>query len=432
MSGAVQTIKGCAFVIGTAVFLYLGLRTQVRKVEQGEIERLEVLDALKERERELSLIANHLPGLVSHFDRDLRYQFANDGYERWFGISPGDVVGRTVPEVIGEDAFRRSESLIRRALAGESVTFENSFTTVAGETVHGQVTFVPDHDDRGRVDGLIALVTDVTARKEAEESLRELNAHLEQRVADRTEQLAAKSRELESFCYSVSHDLKAPLRGIDGYSRLLLEDYKDRLDGDGLTFLRNVRDSAQQMTQLIEDLLAYSKLERRGLQAGHISLTRAIEACLAERRADLAGVNVAVDVAEHCVMADREGLAVVLRNLIDNAIKFSRGRTPPEIAITARVEDAVCILTIRDNGTGFDMRYYNKIFEIFQRLHRMEDFPGTGIGLALVKKAMERMNGSVRAESSPGEGAAFHLEFPVPQPQNPVSSSHVHTSDPAC
>ncbi len=241
-----------------------------------------------------------------------------------------------------------------------------------------------------------------------------LVAVLERRVAKRTAELEAKNRELETFTYSVSHDLKAPLRGIDGYSRLLLEDYAERLDDEGRRFLRNVRTATEQMNQLIDDLLAYSRLERRPLTPGQIDPRALVEALLAERADEMRRrrVNLTLNIACQSVAADREGLAQALRNLIDNALKFTRDMAEPHIDIGGHETENGCILWVRDNGVGFDMQYHERIFEIFQRLHRAEDYTGTGIGLAIVRKALQHMGGRAWAESRLGEGATFYLEIP--------------------
>ncbi len=259
---------------------------------------------------------------------------------------------------------------------------------------------------------VVGIARDITERRRAEEKIRQLNADLERRVAARTAELHAKNKELETFSYSVSHDLKAPLRGIDGYSRLLLMDYESRLDEEGRAFLRNIRSAASQMQQLIDDLLAYSKLEQRSLYANRIDLRTQVDAILKERAHDLERVRLSVDVSPEPVWADRDGLSIVLRNLIDNAVKFSRKREPPVIEIRSRIEGGRHILSVRDNGTGFDMKYHDRIFQIFQRLHRAEDFSGTGVGLAIVLKAAERMGGRVWAESEPDKGATFYLDLP--------------------
>ena len=209
--------------------------------------------------------------------------------------------------------------------------------------------------------------------------------------------------------------VKAPLRGIDGYSRILIEDYGDRLDEQARRFLGNIRNGASQMHALIEDLLAYSRMERRALEASRVDLGELMRSVLTRRADEIAAASAQIvgEVPSLIVRADRQGLDLVLRNLIDNALKFSRDAEPPTITLSARREGDRIVLSIRDNGIGFDMKYHERIFEIFQRLHRSEEFAGTGVGLALVRKAMQRMGGRVWAESAPGEGACFYLEFPA-------------------
>ncbi|MFH1019279.1 MAG: ATP-binding protein [Pseudomonadota bacterium] len=251
---------------------------------------------------------------------------------------------------------------------------------------------------------------------------RRLAVELEKRVAERTAQLDAANKELESFSYSVSHDLKAPLRGIDGYSRLLEEGYRDGLTAEGRQFLANIRRGVAQMHQLIEDLLAYSRLERRTLHNAPVDLPALVRAMVAEAETEISGteatLRLKVPALSLCV--DHGGLAMALRNLLDNARKFSRGSQPPIIEIGARTENDTILLWVRDNGIGFEQKFHERIFEIFSRLERAEDFPGTGVGLALVRKAMQRMGGRVWAESAPGQGAVFYLELPMTEP--PLSS----------
>jgi len=267
-------------------------------------------------------------------------------------------------------------------------------------------------------DGVIAwhgFLHEVTARKQVEEQILRTNAELEARVAERTAELEARHREMEAFSYSVSHDLKAPLRGIDGYSRLLLTDHAEQLDEEGRFFVDTIRKATVHMGQLIDDLLAYSRVERSRPTLGSIDPAAVINRLVGEyqRELDQGQVTLERDVSCSQATGEREGLAMALRNLLDNALKFTQGRPERRIWLRCTEHAGRCRIEVRDSGTGFDMRYAERIFEIFQRLHRAEDYPGTGVGLAIVRKAIERMQGRVWAESVPGVGAHFFIELPL-------------------
>lgn len=252
-------------------------------------------------------------------------------------------------------------------------------------------------------------------RQRAKRALDQLNVELEHRITARTAALAAKSRELETFAYSVAHDLKAPLRGIDGYSRLLLEDHKASLNDEGRSFLETIQSSSAEMTQLIEDLLDYSRLERRELHTGPIELRSLVDAVVQAKKREVGDrtIEFVINVNGETVRADQSGLSQSLRNYLDNAIKFTRDVPNARIEVGSRETDDGCVLWVKDNGVGFDMTYHDRIFDIFQRLNRNEEYPGTGIGLAIVRKAMERMGGKAWAESETGKGATFYLEIPT-------------------
>jgi signal transduction histidine kinase len=261
---------------------------------------------------------------------------------------------------------------------------------------------------------IVGLLLERRRRRLAKEALAQLNAELETRIESRTAALNAKSRELEAFAYSVAHDLKAPLRGIDGYSRLLLEEYANTLDDQARTFLQTIQNSTDEMSQLIDDLLAYSRLERRELKTDRIELGPIVNSLVEEKKREIAErpIDFVIDVNGATVLADASGLAQSLRNYLDNAIKFTRKVANPRVEIGAQDGPGSCRLWVRDNGIGFDMKQHERIFDIFQRLNGSEEYPGTGIGLAIVRKAMERMGGKAWAESEPGHGATFYLEIP--------------------
>jgi len=251
-------------------------------------------------------------------------------------------------------------------------------------------------------------------RQRAKEALDRLNAELEQRIAGRTAALNAKSKELETFAYSVAHDLKAPLRGIDGYGRLLLADHSAQLDDEGQMFLNTIHESTQEMSQLIDDLLEYSRLERRDFHSDQFQLGPFVSAVVEQKKRETSndGIEFVVNVNGGVIVADRNGLTQSLRNYLDNAVKFSSKATNPRIEVGSQETAKNYVVWVRDNGVGFDMKYHDRVFDIFQRLNRTEDYPGTGVGLAIVRKSMERMGGKAWAESRPGEGATFYLEIP--------------------
>jgi signal transduction histidine kinase len=257
-------------------------------------------------------------------------------------------------------------------------------------------------------------------RRRAKEALDQLNAELEQRIATRTAALDAKSHELETFAYSVAHDLKAPLRGIDGYSKLLIEDHGKDLNKEARSFLGTIQTSTEEMSQLIDDLLAYSRLERREFKPDRLELQPLIAKIVEQKKRESTerSIDFVVDVNGSTVLADAHGLIQSLSNYLDNAVKFTRNVSHARIEIGSKETLSNCLLWVRDNGIGFDSKYQDRIFDIFQRLNPSEDYQGTGIGLAIVRKAMERMGGKAWAESEPGQGATFYLEIPNKQTED--------------
>jgi PAS domain S-box-containing protein len=266
------------------------------------------------------------------------------------------------------------------------------------------------------------MLVNIRLRVEAEARIRELTEGLEHKVADRTAQLESSVRqlrsvnqELESFTYSASHDLRTPLRGIEGFSSLLLDEHATQLDEQGRDYLQRIQKSTLHMSRLINDLLAYSRLQQLTEQMEPVALADCVQAVATPFQDELDARDGELTVrvpGDLKVRANPQGLAIVLRNLMDNALKFTPKDDAPRIRIDARAEGDRVLLSVSDQGIGFDMRYHDRIFGMFQRLHRQEQIPGTGIGLALVYKAVERMAGRIWAESAPGQGATFHIDLP--------------------
>ena len=373
----------------------------------------QVEETLRESEKRFRLLFERNPAPMLVYERaSLKLLAVNEAFLRQYGYSGEEALALLLPDLYPVSEKAAIVALIP-TLHGHAYVGEWHHLRKDG-TLVDIVAHSHDIDFEGRA-ARIAVLHDITERKQVENQVLQLNTALEQRVVERTAQLQAINKELESFAYSVSHDLKAPLRGIDGYSRLLLEDHADQLDKEGSIFLGNIRSGAKQMAQLIEDLLAYSRIERRTWQPDRLDLLLLVETTIAERATEIAerGVIIKLDISFKAVVADRDGLAMALRNLLDNALKFTRDTPQPTIEIGVRHESGTCILWVRDNGIGFDMKFNERIFEIFQRLHLVEDFSGTGIGLAIVRKALQRMGGRAWAESTPGQGATFYLELPA-------------------
>jgi len=257
-------------------------------------------------------------------------------------------------------------------------------------------------------------VHDISARKQAEADLQELNVTLERRIEERTVQLLEANKEMEAFSYTVSHDLRAPLRGINGFTKLLMEEYAVILDDEGKRICSLIHDNTLKMGTLIDDLLEFSRLSRAELQLSPVNMKNLVESIFQElndpgspERIDLAVGDLTA------VQADPAMIRQVWYNLLSNAIKYTSKKTKAIISINSRVEDGKCIFCIRDNGVGFEMKYVHQLFGVFQRLHSLKDFAGTGVGLAIVKRIVARHGGEVWAFGEPDRGAEFCFSLPA-------------------
>jgi light-regulated signal transduction histidine kinase (bacteriophytochrome) len=273
-----------------------------------------------------------------------------------------------------------------------------------GSTFPVEISLSPMDADEGQL--VISTIRDVTERKTAEARITALNEDLQRRVAE----LAAVNKELEAFSYSVSHDLRAPLRSIDGFSQALLEEYGDVLTGDGADYLRRVRAATQRMGELIDDLLNLSRVTRREMRREPVDLSALARMILAQLAKGDPGRHVEVHVADGLVAwGDPHLLRLALENLLGNAWKFTGKQPAARVEFGMTSENGASAYFVRDNGVGFDMAYSYKLFGAFQRLHAMTEFPGTGIGLATVQRVINRHGGRVWADAALGTGATFYF-----------------------
>ncbi|HEY9653082.1 MAG TPA: PAS domain S-box protein [Coleofasciculaceae cyanobacterium] len=341
-----------------------------------------------------------------------RILYANAAFTRMTGYTLEEVLGKTPRILQGQNSDRTQLDRIRAALSTwKPITVEVINYHKNGSEFWVELSLVPIANEQGWYTHWIAVQRDITKRKQAEQEIRDLNESLEHRIAERTVELEAINKELEAFCYSVSHDLRSPLRGLDGFSQALLERYTEQLDEQGKHYLQRIRANTQKMGQLIDDLLMLSRVTRREMQRTTVDLSGLATEIAAELQQTQPERQVKWAIAPGLIAkGDARLLRVVLENLLNNAWKFTSYCLQPRIEFNAILKaDAKLVYFVHDNGAGFDMTYANKLFGAFQRLHSTTQFPGTGIGLATVQRIIHKHGGQVWAESAVDQGATFYF-----------------------
>ena len=351
-------------------------------------------------------ILTQISDAVVALDNEQRVTFFNAAAERLYGVAEGDALGRQLADIYQYRwVLPGDETEAARALYEHGEwRGENIHVLRDGREIYVESTVTVLRDGDGASSGLLAIIREITERKQAEERLAELNEDLRRRSVE----LAASNKELESFAYSVSHDLRAPLRTIDGFAQALGEDHADKLNADAQEQLRRIRAAAQRMARLIDDLLSLSRVARMEMNRQPVRLSVLVRTVAEELQASDRNRKVDFRIQQGVsVNGDAVLLRMVIENLLENAWKFTGKLSLAVIEFGTMKSEGGTAVFVRDNGAGFDMAFANKLFGVFQRLHKSSEFPGTGVGLATVQRIVHRHGGRVWAESELEKGATF-------------------------
>lgn len=384
--------------------------------DMAERERIEA-GITEARHRLAGIVGSAMDAIIS-VDEKQNILLFNTTAERMF-LCPAS-------EALGTSLDRFIPNRLRAAHHGHVQRFgETGQTTRAMGTSHMNLSALRSNGDEFPIDASIsqvevgghkiytAILRDITDRKKAEEELLRLHADLERRVQERTADLAAANQELEAFGYSVSHDLRAPLRHVTGFVELLQKHAGPALDEKGQRYIKTIQEASSRMGNLIDDLLTLSRIGRASIKRTEIDLRKLVHEVVEQLSHQTLGRRIEWKIADlPTVRGDGTLLHDVITNLLGNALKYSRMRDPAVIEIGYRIENGEFICFCRDNGIGFDMQFVDKLFGVFQRLHRAEEFEGTGIGLASVRRIIQRHGGRTWAEGAIGEGATFYFTLP--------------------
>ncbi|MDP2309094.1 MAG: PAS domain S-box protein [Pseudomonadota bacterium] len=385
--------------------------------------RRQAEEGLRASNETLRAIIGASPLAILTLDRGGRTQSWNPAAERTFGWTEAEVVGH-VPLLVPDERLEEFRGLLAPLVReARPVSREVLRRRKDGATLNVHVHAAPVRAASGEVAGVVAILVDVTAGRLAEQEILRHRDHLAELVEERTRELSNTNRELETFCYTVSHDLRAPLRAIDGFSRILVEEAEDHLDEPARRHLARIRAAVGRMARLIDDLLQLSRVSRGELRRKEVNLTNLARTVVADLRAADPSRDVEVTIESALVAnGDPTLLRSLLENLLGNAWKFSSGRARAHIALGARLQGGERVFFVRDDGAGFDMAYAARLFAPFERLHGAHEFEGTGVGLATVQRVVERHGGRVWPEAAVDKGATFYFTLAPSRVEAPRDS----------
>ena len=375
-------------------------------------------------ERLASIVQSSEDAILSK-DLEGRILTWNPQAERMFGYRADEIIGKSITILSPPDRAEEETQILERLKRGEQVThFETVRVTKTGARLDLSMTISPLRDPDGIVIGASNITRDIRVQKQALEALAHHREQLEREVRDRTASLQETTDQLNTFVYTIAHDLRAPLRAQHGFANVLLEDFGPALGNQGTDYIEKIKAAAARLDTLVTDLLSYASLSREKPELRPVDLGRVVKQASEDFADTISATHATIDLAPiaEIVLAHEGSLQLVVNNLLDNALKFVKAGTSPQVRIWSEIrpptsapnpprQDRFVRLWVQDNGIGIAPQYQDKVFGVFQRLHTAEIYPGTGIGLALVKKGVERLGGHVGLESTPGEGTKFWVEL---------------------
>ncbi len=382
------------------------------ELDREKLDRRRTEESLFREKQQFRLMFNAVPAMIFYKDTKNRFLLVNEAAAASMGRSVEEMEGRPCSEIIPAKAYELYRDDLEIIQTGKpKLGLVEEMQLPSGKTIWTRTDKLPEYDTMGRVVGILVFSQDISEHRDAEAEIRRLNEELEQRVGVRTAELRAANQELESFAYSVSHDLRTPLRSIDGFSKLLLEEHSHELPDEARGHLGRLRGAAQRMGHLIDDLLKLTRVSRTDVRREQVDLSALARQAVEDLRRGTPGRRVDVVIeATPFAMGDPVLLATLVQNLIGNAWKFTSRTAEPRIEFGSKtVSGDRTAFYVRDNGVGFDMVYADKLFGAFQRLHSQEEFEGSGIGLATVQLIIRRHAGEVWAQSAPEQGATFYF-----------------------
>lgn len=398
---------------GDVIYDSKGMPDQMIGINLDVTERMRLQENIKMKESQLRTFVEQAPAAVAMLDREMKYITMSNQWFEQYNLEKKNIIGISHYEIFPEiQEMPEWLEQHQKVLNGEELSNpKDKIVRLDGTVQWISWKLIPWYDGPGEIGGIIMFTADITSEVSYTEKL-------EKEVSKRTKELASVNEELESFSYSVSHDLRAPLRSINGFSDMLIEDYKDKIDENGVRLLNVVKNSAVKMGRLIDDILQFSRLGKKSIQFGLVNMDLIFSSVISDLCLEYTDKEIDIQVGElHDANGDTSLMKQVIVNLMSNAFKYSTNEDKISVIVESEIQGEYIKYSIKDSGVGFEMKYHDKLFGVFQRLHTDSEFEGTGVGLAIVRRIVSKHGGSVWAESKIGEGSIFYFTVPKKAPK---------------